>query len=71
MVPEFRLCKKVFWSFSERYGFSQDEVSKAQAKLFELENAAADVTPASKQRGSGAIIVQTEDEEGNITSCTT
>ena len=70
-VPEFRLCKKVFWSFSERYGFSQDQVRKAQAKQFELENAAADVTSASKQRGPGAIIVQTEDEEGNITSCTT
>ena len=64
-VPPFRLCKGVFWSLSKRYGYTQDEVRKAQAKQFELDTATADVTGWKRP---SVLVVQTEDENGNVVS---
>lgn len=69
-VPHFRLCKDIFWSLSKRYGFTQEEVRKAQSKQFEIENAAADVTSTCTKR-PGVLVVQTEDEDGNIITSNT
>ena len=64
-IPQFRLCKDVFWVLSKRYGIPNEEVRKAQAKQFEIENAVADITSTSSKR-PGILVVQTEDEDGNV-----
>ena len=61
-VPDFRLCRPVFWNLSERYCLSSSEVRAAQARQFELENACV----AANVRKPGVVVVQTEDEHGNV-----
>ena len=64
-VPSFRLCKDVFWGLSAKYGISHEQVRAAQAKQFQIETAAADVAAAGRPRAS-ILVVQTEDEAGNV-----
>lgn len=65
-VPDFKLCKNIFWTMSKRYGFTKEEVRKAQAKQFEIENATADISSSVYSKRPGVLIVQTEDENGDI-----
>lgn len=69
-IPEFRLCKPVYWALNRRAGLSADDVRRAQMRQFELERASAEVrTTSSASAGvSGAriTVVQTEDENGNV-----
>lgn len=65
-VPSFRLCKPVYWEFSRRYGRSEEDRRLAQSKQFRIEHAKADVLEA-KSKGP-VVLVQTEDEEGNVVS---
>jgi hypothetical protein len=60
-VPSFRLCRDVYWRFSRRFAFTKDQVREAQGKQFEIESATA--TSKKKQ---GVLLVQTEDEHGNV-----
>jgi len=71
-IPEFSLCRQVFWKWSGKYCLSKETVREAQRKLFEVEKAAAEASdmaplPVAK-RGKGISIVQTEDENGNVVS---
>ena len=63
-VPPFRLCLPVFWKLSKKYGLSSEEVRRAQLKQFEIEAAAADATVVAPRKG--VVVVQTEDEDGNV-----
>ncbi len=65
-VPPFQLCKDVFWVLSKRYGLTEEEVRKAQSKQFEITSAAAEITAGSSARRPSVLVVQTEDESGNI-----
>ena len=70
-IPEFKLCLPVFWTFARKYGRSMDEVRKAQAKQFEIENATAEALVQGMQGKQGKAIshitlVQTEDENGQV-----
>lgn len=65
-VPEFRLCKPVFWAFSKRFEMSTEKIREAQARQFEIENVATDMQ--CNIRKNVAVIVQTEDENGNVLS---
>ena len=66
-VPQFRLCKDIFWKLSDCYGISPDKIRQAQAKQFELSNATADVMSSSRQP-TKLLVVQPEDENGNATT---
>ena len=51
-IPEFRLCKPVYWALNRRAGLSADDVRRAQMRQFELERASAEVrTTSSAFRG--------------------
>lgn len=61
-VPEFRLCRPVYWKLSKRYSLSDEEMRKAHSRQFELESASTEL--ATKQ--PNIAIVQREDEHGEI-----
>ena len=65
-VPEFRLCKPVFWAFSKRFEMSTEKIREAQTRQFEIENVATDMQCSIRK--NVAVIVQTEDEDGNVLS---
>lgn len=67
-VPEFQLCLPIFWTFARKYGRTMDEVRRAQAKQFEIENATAEALVHGKQKqvASQITLVQTEDENGQV-----
>lgn len=72
-IPSFRLCRDVYWRLSEKYGKSATDVRREQAKQFEIETAAATALRqdaaaggASSRKGATSIVVQTEDESGQI-----
>lgn len=60
-VPDFRLCRPIFWTLSKQYGRSTDEVRRAQTRQFGIETATAAEPPPSR-----LAIVQMEDEHGQI-----
>lgn len=61
-IPQFRLCKSVFWGMSKRYELSTNEVRRAQVMQFEIEHA----TTEAMGKRPGILLVQAEDEEGNV-----
>ena len=66
-IPEFKLCLPIFWTLSLRYGLSRGEMRRVQAKQFEIENARADMTcHSTSSKNPGLVVVQTEDEHGNV-----
>lgn len=72
-VPQFKLCRDIYWKLSAKYGKSADDVRREQAKQFEIETAAvtalrqdAAAGGASGRKGAAAFVVQTEDETGQI-----
>ena len=73
-IPDFKLCREIYWKLSDKYGKSASEVRKEQAKQFEIETAAATALRAdaasggssTRRKGGATIVVQTEDESGQI-----
>jgi len=59
-LPTFQLCLPIYWRFSRRYAFTVAHVLRTQGKQFAIDNA----TAASKKQG--VVLVQTEDEHGNV-----
>lgn len=67
-VPDFRLCRPMFWSWSKKYCMTDDTMREAQRRQFEIETATADAATAPKRGTSGLQLVQTEDEHGVVVS---
>jgi len=69
-VPEFRLCRSVYWKWSSKYCLTDDVVRRAQKRQFQIDtataNAAADNASTAPTKRSGIALVQTEDENGNL-----
>lgn len=70
-LPEFRLCRPLFWTWSKRYCLDEDNLRRAQRRAFEIEAATMDATStsgpaASKRVPTGIQLVQTEDETGAV-----
>jgi hypothetical protein len=62
-IPSFRLCKPVFWRFSERYARDVSELRANQRVQFELEHVRTSTDdPPSK----ATTIVVTEDSDGQV-----
>ena len=66
-LPEFRLCKPLFWKWSREYCMTEATVRAVQRRQFEIETAAQDAasTTGSSKKG-GIQLVQTEDENGEV-----
>lgn len=62
-IPEFRLCRPVYWKLSKRFSLSDEDVRRAHSKQFEIETASVDTV-----RKQNISLVQTEDEHGEIIS---
>jgi hypothetical protein len=70
-VPEFKLCKDVYWKWSKKYGLTNDAVRRVQQRQFEIETATAEAMAIAGHQNiptSGIAMVQTEDEHGNVIS---
>ena len=65
-IPEFRLCKSVYWALNRRAGLSAEDVRRAQMRQFEIERASADARGGAVVAGARITVVQTEDEHGNV-----
>ena len=63
-IPQFTLCKPIFWKLSAKYSVSQSELRANKEKQFEIEQAAASEPNMPKTRQT--VVVQTEDENGNV-----
>lgn len=61
-VPDFKLCRPVYWRMARRYGLSTSEVRAAQTRQFEMDNACV----AANVRRPEMLVVQTEDEHGQV-----
>lgn len=59
-IPQFKLCKPIFWKCSNKYAFSDEHMRIAHTKRFELDNVSFDITNHQKKM-SGILVVQTED----------
>lgn len=67
-LPDYKLCRSVYWRLSDKCGITEDERRRQQLKQFEAETAAAEAA-ATKQTSVGKIfVVQTEDENGQVVS---
>jgi len=67
-LPDFRLCKSLFWRWSREYCMAEATVRAVQRRQFEIETATQDATSvagSSAKRGS-IQLVQTEDEHGQV-----
>ena len=68
-VPEFKLCRPVYWAWASKYGVSMEEVRRAHQRAFEIETATAEAVASghsSTRKMNGVVVVQTEDEHGNV-----
>ena len=63
-IPNFKLCKPIFWKLSAKYSVSQSELRAKREQQFVIEQSAAAEPTLPKTRQ--AVVVQTEDENGNI-----
>ena len=62
-VPGFRLCKRMYWKWSQKYGLSDSAVRRAQQRQFQIDTAGCG---AGKRANTGITLVRTEDEHGNV-----
>lgn len=71
-VPDFRLCRPVYWQLAEQCGRSRDEVRAAQARQFDIETATAEAMASKGGKAPAAriTVVQTEDEHGQVVTST-
>ena len=60
-LPPFRLCKPIFWKLARKYRLSTEEIRKAQTQQFQL-----DAMLTQQKRQPDAVLVQTEDEHGDL-----
>ena len=68
-LPNFRLCKPLFWRWSEKYCMTDSTRREVQRRQYEIETAAADAASTVPKRApSGIQFVQTEDEHGQVVS---
>tara|TARA_B110001450_G_C17599500_1_gene472346 strand:+ start:45 stop:923 length:879 start_codon:yes stop_codon:yes gene_type:complete len=49
-IPSFRLCKPIYWSWSEKYCLTQDAIRRAQRRQYEIE------TVQREQNGGGSVV---------------
>ena len=74
-VPDFKLCRPIYWKWTRKYGLSDEAVRKTQQRQFEIETATAEAlvhgnaSSAPIRKGS-ITLVQTEDEHGQVVSST-
>jgi hypothetical protein len=59
-IPEFKLCRSIYWKWNKHYGASESSKRKSQSLNFEIE------TSNLKGKKVPVAIVQTEDEHGNV-----
>ena len=65
-IPSFKLCRPIYWELAKRFALSEEDIRRAQHRQFEIEKAAVE---AKQQGKKGAVmVVQTEDEHGNVVS---
>jgi len=80
-IPDFKLCRPVYWKWAKRYGIDDDAVRRAQQKAFEIETAAAEASalaasstnsgvttlPGGKRKGSSSLstITMVQTEDEN------
>ena len=62
-IPQFKMCKEIFWKWSGRYGLTEQEVRDAHRKQYEIESAVAE--SAQMKKTPTFTIVQIEDEHGD------
>lgn len=62
-VPDFKLCRPVYWKLSKKFGLTQEDIRKRQEKQFEACTASmsASITATAMHQ-----VIQTEDENGNL-----
>ena len=60
-IPEFQLCKPIFWKLSRKYQFSEEQMQRAKNQQFVVDNATIE-----NRSSCGFTVVQTEDEHGNV-----
>lgn len=65
-IPNFQICRPIFWKLSKKYTMSTQEFRKAQTKQFVVDNYALD---NAKSKDESVAMVQTEDENGDIVEC--
>ena len=66
-IPEFKLCRPVYWKWAGKYCMTQDALRNAQRRQFEIETAAQEASSSlGMRRGATIHLVQTEDEHGEI-----
>ena len=55
-LPDFRMCRSVYWAWSRKYGLSEEAVRKVQRRQFEIETAALDQHAADASAGVGSAV---------------
>lgn len=69
-VEDFQLCKRIYWKLSQQCEKTVEEIRHAQSKQFEIENASAGAMQKMQEQ-SKIVVVQTEDEFGQVVSSST
>ena len=64
-VPDFKLCKPIFWKLSKKYGLTDEDKRRAQERQFKIETAEA---KEEHSKGKKVLVVETEDENGHVVS---
>jgi hypothetical protein len=73
-VPSFRLCKPIYWSWSQKYCLTQDAIRRAQSRQFEIESvqreqngsvvgSSASTSPSGKKPAPAIMLVEKGEEE--------
>jgi len=52
-LPAFRMCRPIYWSWSERYCLSDDAIRRAQRRQFEIQTAVMEAETKSGGCGGG------------------
>ena len=67
-LPDFKLCKPIFWDFSKRFCLTTKQVREAQTKQFEIDTATAEAlySNGGSVKKPAISLVQVEDEHGNV-----
>ena len=64
-IPDFKLCKPIFWKLSQKYALSGDAIRRAQRRAFVAETAAVESQATAKKRAVAGV-VEMEDENGEL-----
>lgn len=74
-VPDYRLCRSVYWRLADRCGITDEQRREQAQKQFEAETAAAAAVTKQQAKAGGSngakiLVVQTEDEHGQVVTST-